>query len=179
MLPRIVRRSILNVLKSESRCVRLLSTESPLILKDKNRPLRIERELPDPTKDRFKRRAQLLGFGVAIGVSLLCIFNYEKTQSPIISSTLYHLRRSPETRQLLGDNLDFDGLIPWVYGDLNQVAGRVNVTFYIKGSKNLQGMVKLIADRENGAKEFLIHEWSITVGDQKIDLLASSGTNTL
>ncbi|SCU85682.1 LAFA_0D17106g1_1 [Lachancea sp. 'fantastica'] len=151
----------------------------PIVLKNKSKPLRIERELPDPTKDKMKNRVQLGLFVVAIGVSLACIFNYEKTQSPIVSNSLYHMRRSQAIRDLLGDSIDFDGLVPWVFGDLNQVAGRVNISFYIKGSKNVQGVVKLVADRENKHQEFLIHDWSVTVGDRKIDLLSEEGTRSL
>lgn len=156
--------------------MRLLSNKPELILRDKSRPLRIERELPDPTKEKFKQRAQFVGFLVTMGVSLMCIFNYEKTQSPVVSNTLYHMRRSQQTRELLGENIDFDGLVPWVFGELNQVAGNVNIKFYIKGSKGVQGVVKLVADRENQQQEFLIHEWSVSVGDKKIDLLAEDGS---
>ncbi|SCU85173.1 LAME_0D00386g1_1 [Lachancea meyersii CBS 8951] len=152
---------------------------TPITLKNKSRPMRIERDLPDPTKDRLKNRAQLGLFVVAIGVSLACIFNYEKTQSPIVSNSLYHMRRSQKIRDLLGDSIDFDGLVPWVYGDLNQVAGRVNISFYIRGSNDVQGIVKLVADRENKHQEFLIHDWSVTVNGKKIDLLTEEGTKFL
>lgn len=169
----------INNLSISKRCTRLiinnirfLSNNSRLVLKDNNRPLRIDRELPDPTKDRYKQKIQLVAFFIAIGASLSLIFNYEKTQSPVVSNTIYHMRRSQQIRELLGDNIDFDGLIPWVYGDLNQVAGRVNIMFYLKGTKEVRGIVKLIANRENKHQEFLIHEWSVTVGDKKIDLLA-------
>ncbi|SCV06227.1 LANO_0H24894g1_1 [Lachancea nothofagi CBS 11611] len=160
--------------------VRSLNAQTtPLVLKDKSKPLRIERDLPDPTKDRFKNRIQLGLFAVAITVSLACIFNYEKTQSPIVSNSLYHMRRSQAIRDLMGDSIDFDGLVPWVYGNLNQVAGKVNISFYIRGSKDVQGIVKLVADRENKHQEFLIHDWSVSVGDETIDLLAEGGTRTL
>lgn len=149
-----------------------------LVLKDKNRPLRIDRELPDPTKDKYKQRLQFLGFSVAITAALTLIFNYEKTESPIVSNTIYHLRRSPLTADLLGENIEFDGLIPWVHGELNQVAGKVNIKFHIKGNKN-SGTVRLVADRETPLDEFLIHEWSLTVDDRKIDLLSEKGVKTL
>lgn len=149
-----------------------------LVLKDSNRPLRVDRELPDPNQGRTKRRVQFLGFTAVIAAALTIIFNYEKTESPIISNTLYHLRRSPATADILGENIEFDGIIPWVHGELNQVAGNVNIRFNIKGSKNA-GVVRLIADRETPLDEFLIHEWSLTVGDKKIDLLSEKGIKTL
>ncbi|TMN32418.1 hypothetical protein CWB94_24115, partial [Pseudoalteromonas piscicida] len=66
---------------------------------------------------------------VAIGSALSLIFNYEKTESPIISNTLYYIRRSPATKNILGESIEFDGIIPWVYGELNSVKGRINITF--------------------------------------------------
>lgn len=160
--------------------LRSVATEAPkLILKDTNRPLRIERDLPDPYKDKNKQKIQLLGFSVTIVAALALIFNYEKTESPVISNTLYHLRRSPATRDLLGENIEFDGLIPWVFGELNQVAGKVDIKFHIKGSKNVSGVVKLVAGRASRRDEFLIHEWSLTTKDRKIDLLSENDVKTL
>lgn len=148
--------------------------EAKIVLKDKNRPLRIDRELPDPTTERRKRIAGFLLFSVAIGSALSLIFNYEKTESPIISNTLYYIRRSPATKNILGESIEFDGIIPWVYGELNSVKGRINITFYIKGDKNVTGTVRLVADRNTHDEEFLIHEWSVTAAGQKIDLLAEN-----
>lgn len=158
----------------------MASKEPEIVLKDKLRPLRIDRELPDPTKDVKKRRLQFVAFLGLMGASLAMIFNYEKTQSPVISNTLYHMRRSPKIREVLGDQIDFDGLVPWVSGELNQVSGDVNIKFYLKGSKGKVGEVKLVADRENQRQEFLIHEWSVQVDGKKYDLLAENGaTRTL
>ncbi|CAI2034888.1 hypothetical protein SEUBUCD646_0I00220 [Saccharomyces eubayanus] len=148
--------------------------EAKIVLKDKNRPLRVDRELPDPTQERKKRILGFVVFSVAIGSALSLIFNYEKTESPIISNSLYHIRRSPATRDILGESIEFDGIIPWVYGELNSVKGKINITFYIKGDKNVSGTVRLVADRNTHDEEFLIHEWSVTAGGHKIDLLAEN-----
>lgn len=153
----------------------LASQEAKVVLKDKNKPMRIDRELPDPTKDINKRRIQFVSFIILMGGSLAMIFNYEKTQSPVITNTMYHMRRSPKIREVLGDQIDFDGIVPWVHGELNQVAGKVNIRFYLRGSKGAIGTVKLVADRENQRQEFLIHEWSVTVADKKYDLLEEDG----
>ncbi|CDF91931.1 related to Cytochrome c oxidase assembly protein 1 [Zygosaccharomyces bailii] len=151
---------------------RLLATQGPeLVLRNKNRPLRIDRDLPDPFADRTKQRVTFAAFGIGIIAALALIFNYEKTESPVISNTFYHLRRSPRTQELLGENIEFDGLFPWIHGKLNQVAGKVNIRFNVKGSKNVGGVVRLIADKDNDLGEFLIREWSLTVGDNQVDLL--------
>ncbi|AMD23021.1 HHR252Wp [Eremothecium sinecaudum] len=154
---------------------RFMSTEPEIVLKDKSRPMRIERELPDINKGKLQRRLGFVGFLVTIGVSFLAIVNYEKTQSPIVTNSLYQLRRSPATRDLLGDHVDFDGLVPWVYGQLNQVAGNINIKFYVKGSKGVTGVVTLVASRESKLESFMIHEWCLTVGDTKVDLLEEGG----
>ncbi|CAI4064322.1 Coa1p SKDI_09G0140 [Saccharomyces kudriavzevii IFO 1802] len=148
--------------------------EAKIVLKNKNRPLRVDRELPDPTRERKKRILGFVAFSVAMGSALSLIFNYEKTESPIISNTLYHIRRSPATRNILGESIEFDGIIPWVYGELNSVKGRINITFYIKGDKNVSGTVRLVADKNTHDEEFLIHEWSVTAAGKKIDLLAEN-----
>ena len=154
---------------------RALATQAPnLILKDATRPMRIDRELPDPTGDKVQQRLTFVGFTIAMGASLALIFNYEKTESPIVVNTLYYLRRSPRTRELLGENIEFDGIIPWVFGELNQVSGNVNIKFHIKGSNDVSATVRLIADRENRGDEFLIHEWTLTVGDEQLNLLSEN-----
>lgn len=143
------------------------------------KPMVVDRELPDPMADRKKQWLGFAAFTVAVSSALAIIFNYEKTENPIISDTLYQLRKSPITNEWLGDNIEFDGIVPWVYGKLNPVAGKINITFYIKGSKNQSGMVRLVADRENRHDEFLIHEWSLTVNDKVFDLLGESSSKTL
>ena len=171
----LVRNSLLHSFSTSARFNNSVAEdEAKIVLKDKNRPLRIDRELPDPTTERRKRIAGFLLFSVAIGSALSLIFNYEKTESPIISNTLYYIRRSPAIKNILGESIEFDGIIPWVYGELNSVKGRINITFYIKGDKNVTGTVRLVADRNTHDEEFLIHEWSVTAAGQKIDLLAEN-----
>lgn len=157
---------------SQAIMTRFASTDTanpPIQQHDK--PLRIDRELPDPRTDRTKMAAGFFLFSGIMVTALAVIFNYEKTENPIISTTLYQLRRSDLTRNLLGENIEFDGMIPWVYGKLNPVAGQVNIRFYIKGDKNKSGEIKLVADRANRNQEFLIHEWSLTVDGKQVDLL--------
>ncbi|KAL6947493.1 hypothetical protein ACO0RG_000067 [Hanseniaspora osmophila] len=136
-------------------------------------PMTVNTELPDPFKGKTIRRLQFLSFIVAISVALAVVFNYEKTKSPVVSNTLYQLRRSDRIRDLMGSSIDMYGLMPWVSGELNQVQGKINIKFYVKGSKNKRGIVRLVADRENKQHEFLIHEWSLESEEDgvKIDLL--------
>lgn len=141
-----------------------------------DKPLRIDRELPDPTKDQRKLIASFILFGGIMVAALAVIFNYEKTENAIVANTLYQLRRSEKIRDLIGENIEFDGLVPWVYGQLNPMAGKVNIRFYIKGNKNKSGEIKLVADRSNKDQEFLIHEWSLTVDGEQFDLLEENSS---
>lgn len=140
------------------------------------KPLRIDRELPDPTKDQKKLMMSFILFGGIMVTALAVIFNYEKTENAIVTNTLYQLRRSEKIKDLIGENIEFDGLIPWVYGQLNPMAGKVNIRFYIKGNKNKSGEIRLVADRANKDQEFLIHEWSLTVDGQQFDLLEENSS---
>ncbi|UCS21071.1 uncharacterized protein HLK63_H06787 [Nakaseomyces glabratus] len=156
--------------------VRGLRTGSRVMveLKDKERPMTVNAVLPDPMAGRRKRIAAFAAFSLATGSALAVIFNYEKTESAIVSNTMYYMRRSGQTIDALGENIEFAGVIPWVWGELNPVAGKINITFSVKGKKGVTGIVKLVADRENRREEFRIHEWSLTVPDKKIDLLAEN-----
>lgn len=146
------------------------STTIPTDHKDKKKMV-VERELPDPFKDRTKNRVQFVGFWILMGVSAAIMFNYEKTSSPVVTTTLHFLRRSQIIRDVLGNEIDFKNLYPWVSGELNQVKGAVNIKFDVKGTKNW-GTIRLVADRESRSHDFLIHEWSLEVEGKKYDLLA-------
>lgn len=139
------------------------------------KPMVVPRDLPDPTKDRRKLYWGFTTFAAIMTVSVAAIFNYEKTQNPIIDNTLYQLRRSEQVRELLGARLELDGLLPWIKGTLNPMAGKVDIRFNIKGDKGKLGLVRLVADRENREQHFFIHQWSVQVGDEIIDLLKEGG----
>lgn len=72
---------------------------------------------------------------------MLGIFNYQKQSSSIVSSTLYALRTSPRAREILGDEIYFAQQIPWISGEMNQLHGRINISFWVKGTK-AQGKMK-------------------------------------
>lgn len=151
------------------------STEG-LKAEKKNKPMTVDRELPDPLKDRTRARVQFVGFWVLMGICALLMFNYEKQNSPVVTTTLHFLRRSQIIRSVLGDEIDFASVYPWISGELNQVKGVVDIKFTVKGSNN-QGVVRLVADRMSRHDEFLIHEWSLEVDGKKYDLLADDSVD--
>lgn len=95
---------------------------------------RADRELPSIKSGRTWLRTLPIFF-VVVGASMLGIFNYQKSSSSIVNSTLYALRVSPKGRELLGDEIYFAQKIPWISGEMNQLHGRIDISFWVKGTK--------------------------------------------
>ena len=85
-------------------------------------------------------------FVIILTVSALGIFNYQKTCSPIVAATLYSLRTSEVGRRELGDEIYFRDMWPWIWGELNQLHGRVDIHFGVKGTKG-RGMMRFKSER--------------------------------
>lgn len=101
---------------------------------------RADRELPTiNTSRRWLRTFPI--FVVAVGAAILGIFNYQKSSSSVVSSTLYALRTSPQAREILGDEIYFAQQIPWISGEMNQLHGRIDISFWVKGTKG-QGKMR-------------------------------------
>ena len=106
-----------------------------------------DRELPSiAPKRRWLRTIPV--FVVIIGASLLAIFNYQKSSSSIVNSTLYALRTSSKARAILGDEIYFAHKMPWIGGEMNQLHGRVDINFWVKGTK-AQGRMRFRSIRPN------------------------------
>lgn len=104
--------------------------------------------------------------------STLAIFNYQKSSSSVVSSTMYALRTSPKAREYLGDEIYFAHKMPWIWGEMNQLHGRINIEFQVKGNER-QATMKFRSFRKGGRQGmFETEEWSLEGEDgQKIDLL--------
>lgn len=74
-------------------------------------------------------------FLLAVGGSCVAIFNYQKSSSPVVSSTLYALRLHNEAREVLGDEISFKYKFPWIRGELNQLHGLIDISYGVKGTK--------------------------------------------
>ncbi|RJE22033.1 hypothetical protein PHISCL_05619 [Aspergillus sclerotialis] len=101
---------------------------------------RSDRELPSVNSNRRWWRT-LPFFAVAVGAAMLGIFNYQKSSSSVVSSTLYALRTSPRAREILGEEIYFAHKMPWISGEMNQLHGRIDISFWVKGSKT-QGKMR-------------------------------------
>lgn len=101
-------------------------------------------------------------FVVVMAASMFAFFNYQKQESSVVTSTLYALRTDPEVRGVLGDEIYFASKYPWIKGEINQVHGRIDVRFWVKGTKR-QGEVRLKCrrrGRDGQVSDFHIYdEW--------------------
>lgn len=106
-----------------------------------------------------------------MAVSALAIFNYQKTSSPIVASTLYALRTSPRARARLGDDIYFKHAVPWIRGEMNQVRGRIAISFAVRGSRG-SGTMRFASHRPSSRALFETTEWCLVMDDgERVDLL--------
>jgi cytochrome c oxidase assembly factor 1 len=102
-------------------------------------------------------------FVLAMFLATFAFFNYQKQESSVVTSTLYALRTNPAVRDLLGDEIYFASKYPWIKGEINQVHGRIDIRFWVKGTRR-EGEVRLRCKR--GRKGlYATQEWSLTMDD--------------
>lgn len=85
---------------------------------------------------------------------------------------MYALRTSPAAREFLGDEIYFAHQMPWIWGEMNQLHGRINIQFEVRGTKR-QGTMRFRSFRRGGRNGmFETDEWSLEGDDGvKVDLL--------
>lgn len=87
-------------------------------------------------------------FAVIMAGSCAAIFNYQKQSSSVVNSTLYALRTNPRVREVLGDEVYFASQIPWIAGEMNQMQGRIDISFWVKGTKGVKGKMRFKSVRK-------------------------------
>ncbi|KAI9170955.1 Cytochrome c oxidase assembly factor 1 [Paramyrothecium foliicola] len=171
MLSRLVRRRLALPLKGRSPAQRRWITPAP---KPGDGPLmsrRADRELPDMDQIVFRWRRTFPIFLAIVAACSVGILNYQKSSSPVVAGTLYALRTSPKARAALGDEIYFKGKIPWIRGELNQVAGHIDIHFGVRGTRGA-GTMRFASTRPTSRGAYETTEWSLTTDDGKvIDLL--------
>lgn len=115
---------------------------------------RADRELPSVNSHRRWVRS-LPAFAAIVVASSLAIFNYQKSSSSVVNSNLYALRRSEKARGALGDEIYFAHRIPWISGELNQLHGHIDISFWVKGTK-AKGKMRFKSTRDSKAS-FVSH----------------------
>ena len=117
--------------------------------KDGSGPLmerRSDRALPSlSSPNRWMRSLPI--FAAVMVASTLAIFNYQKSNSSVVSSALYSLRTNDEARRILGDEVYFAQQLPWIWGSIDQVHGKIDVSFMVKGTKG-KAMMRFVSERK-------------------------------
>nr|OQO10369.1 hypothetical protein B0A51_18595 [Rachicladosporium sp. CCFEE 5018]OQO15600.1 hypothetical protein B0A51_16754 [Rachicladosporium sp. CCFEE 5018] len=131
---------------------------------------RADRELPSlKTSNRWLRTAPLFVFIMV--TSTLAIFNYQKSNSSVVTSTMYALRTNEEARRILGDEIYFANSLPWIWGSIDQVHGKIDIEFKVKGNKTT-GTMKFRSERRKRMGFFETVEWSLQPdGGEKVSLI--------
>lgn len=113
-------------------------------------------------------------FLIILGSSCLAIFNYQKSSSSVVASTMYALRTSPKAREILGDEIYFAHKLPWIWGKINLLQGKIDIQFAVKGTQQ-KGNMRFSSFRSTRMGTFETSEWSLETNDgKKIDLLEGS-----
>lgn len=142
----------------------------PLVRFAHSTPVTLERELPDVLASKRKGRLGFLLFAATMGISLYGMAKYENANSPIVSSTLYTLRRSKLAHEYIGDNIRFRSTMPWVTGSAGIAQSHVDFSYIATGSKH-DALVHFEATRIPHEHRFQVIDWSFTVDGKKIDLI--------
>ncbi|KAJ1968030.1 cytochrome oxidase assembly protein 1 [Dispira parvispora] len=140
-----------------------------------SRPLRIERPLPE-LKNRRALKYLLTGVALVVWVAGTALaFNYQRQCSSAVTNTLFVVRYHPEVVELLGSPITFEHGWPWISGTINQLKGRVEISFRIKGPRNA-GTVFVKTYRVD--KLWMDHEFSLHLDDGKIiNLMGHEGAS--
>lgn len=110
-----------------------------------------------------------------MAIATFAFFNYQKQESSVVTSTLYALRTNPLVRERLGDEIYFASKYPWIKGEINQVHGRIDVKFWVKGTKQA-GEVRLRCKRRGRGGYFVTREYSLTLEDgERLELYDPEG----
>ncbi|KAK6955783.1 hypothetical protein Daesc_003427 [Daldinia eschscholtzii] len=174
MWSRIIRRRALTSLRNSCSSTRNQIQRRTLVSAPKpgDGPLmerRPDRELPNINTFRWGRTFPI--FLALIAASSVAIFNYQKLSSPIVASTLYALRTNPRAREILGDEIYFKHQIPWIAGEMNQLRGRIDIRFPVKGTRSA-AVMRFASFRPTPKGVFETTEWSLETPDgKKVDLL--------
>lgn len=136
----------------------------PLLTRQANRALPTISTGLSPTAKLWLKTFPI--FVLLIAASSLSIFNYQKSSSSTVASILYALRTSPKARDLLGDEIYFASRVPWISGELNQLHGIIDLSFWVKGTKR-QGKVRFVSIRRTRQGYFETQSWALTTKDEQ------------
>ena len=108
---------------------------------------RSDRELPDPPSVFRIWRSLPLFIAVLVAASF-GIFNYQKLNSSVVTSSLYALRTHETAREILGDEIYFAHKVPWIWGKMNQLHGKIDIQFWVKGTR-AKALMRFASERKH------------------------------
>ena len=127
------------------------------------------------------RRALLISiplFLLSVGASAAAIFNYQKSSSSVVSSTLYSLRVNSEARALLGDEIQFASKWPWISGELNQFGGNIDISYRVKGLKG-EGTLHFVSTRKERRGYVSVSCSARCASNVRLDIVNSDNSHTV
>ncbi|CUS07001.1 unnamed protein product [Tuber aestivum] len=148
----------------------LTTTARPIGTFTERRP---DRQLPGPRKTPIATLLTIPLFASILLLAAVGLFNYQKSSSSVVSSTLYALRVHPVARESLGDDISFKSRVPWIQGTMSQLRGDIDIAYSVKGTKG-EGVMRFRSVRGRmGLFETL--DWSLVMRDgRRIGLLDNS-----
>ncbi len=109
---------------------------------------RSDRALPDISSQLSSPLLRSIPlFLIIIAASAAAIFNYQKSSSSVVQSALYAVRVSRTAQEVLGEEIYFAGKVPWIWGSIDQLHGRVDISFKVKGTRGV-GMMRFRSERK-------------------------------
>ncbi|KAI5257222.1 DUF1783-domain-containing protein [Aureobasidium subglaciale] len=137
---------------------------------------RADRALPDMTPSKSWMITGPL-FLAAMAASTLVIFNYQKQNSSVVTSTMYSLRTNALAREILGDEVYFASKFPIIAGEINQLHGKIDVEYWVKGTRQ-EAKMRFKSHRKTRMGIFETTEWSLETTDGKVvDLLNATNSD--
>jgi cytochrome c oxidase assembly factor 1 len=95
---------------------------------------RSDRALPS-IAPKYRMLKTMPLFLLVVTGSTLAIFNYQKSSSSVVTSSLYALRVNEKAREVLGEEIYFKNKMPWIWGTIDQMHGRIDIRFSVKGTR--------------------------------------------
>lgn len=122
------------------------STSGPILTRRADRALPPLSSIENPF--RIWRHLPLVAIVMVVGGA--AIFNYEKLNHSVVSSSLYALRVHPTAQEVLGGEIYFANRIPWIRGSIDPMHGVIDVSFGVKGTKDRGKMRFRATSRRKG-----------------------------
>jgi len=130
-----------------------------------------ETRQPRPLPEIVNKTPRYLAYGI-LGTSIWAVvialsFNHQRMNSSTVQGSLFNVRYNPNTREVLGDRIDFTSSWPWISGTINHLKGRINIKYDVKGDKG-KGVVHFHTIRPTHDSQWKVLEFTVTTEDGRV-----------